>query len=390
MKKILKRVLKIFGGLLAVVCFAAILFVAFNFTLLKNLPSAQDGGADAMYIANQKPLQKVRGDSGRELQLNRRADINFNKAHENWAKTGGKSLLVWYNGQLIYETYADGISPSDRSRSFSMHKSILGLVASTMEADGLINLNDPVSKYVDAYKKGGREGLTIRDMLQHESGLERYPFSPPTLDALKLLLSSKVEKTAVKAKRVDGDPVFDYSNINYQVAGAAIRQALKEKTSQTYAEYLSDRIWRRVGASDAYLWSETQKGAPRFYAGLQASGLDWLKLGILIAENDGSIVPKSAIDAFLSPARLNADYGLGVWLGSPEDGTREYGPSTKLIVPSESPFILEDTVFFDGFGGQRVYISQDEKLVIVRIGDVRFDWDDTALPNLVAKALALN
>ena len=203
-------------------------------------------------------------------------------------------------------------------------------------------------------------------------------------------MSSKVEKTAVKAKRVDGDPVFDYSNINYQVAGAAIRQALKEKTSQTYAEYLSDRIWRRVGASDAYLWSETQKGAPRFYAGLQASGRDWLKLGILIAENDGSVVPKTAIDAFLSPARLNADYGLGVWLGSPEDGTREYGPSTKLAVPSASPFVLEDTVFFDGFGGQRVYISQDEQLVIVRIGDVRFDWDDTALPNLVAKALALN
>ena len=113
MKKILKRVLKIFGGLLAVVCFAAILFVAFNFTLLKNLPSAQDGGADAMYIANQKPLQKVRGDSGRELQLNRRADINFNKAHENWAKTGGKSLLVWYNGQLIYCLLYTSPSPRD-------------------------------------------------------------------------------------------------------------------------------------------------------------------------------------------------------------------------------------------------------------------------------------
>ena len=390
MKKILKRILKILGGLIAVVCLAVILFIAFNFTLIKNLPSAQDGGADAMYIANQKPLKKVEGGSGNELELNQLADVKFNKAHENWVETGGKSLLVWHKGQLIYEAYADGILPSDRSRSFSMHKSILGLVAATMEADGLIDLNDPISDYVDAYKKGGRESLTIRDMLQHESGLERYPFSPPTLDALKLLLSSKVEKTAVKAKRVEGEPVFDYSNINYQVAGAAIRQALKEKTSQTYAEYLSDRIWRRTGASDAYLWSETQKGAPRFYAGLQASGRDWLKLGILIAENDGSVVPKTAIDAFLSPARLNADYGLGIWLGSPEDGMREYGPSTKLAVPSASPFILEDTVFFDGFGGQRVYISQSEKLVVVRVGDVRFDWDDTALPNLVAKALELN
>ena len=158
------------------------------------------------------------------------------------------------------------MSPTDRSRSYSMHKSILGLVAATMEADGLISLDDPISLYVDAYKKGGRETLSIRDMLQHKSGLERYPFSPPTLDALNLLLSHKIEKTAIKAKRVDEVPVFDYSNINYQVAGAAIRKALADKRSQTYAEYLSSRIWSPAGASDAYLWSETEKGAPRFYA----------------------------------------------------------------------------------------------------------------------------
>ena len=68
---------------------------------------------------------------------------------------------------------------------------------------------------------------------------------------------------------------------------------------------------------------------------------------------------------------------------------REYGPSTNLTVPSADPFIVGDTVFFDGFGGQRVYISKSEKLVIVRIGDVRFDWDDTALPNRAAQALEI-
>ena len=152
---------------------------------------------------------------------------------------------------------------------------------------------------------------------------------------------------------------------------------------------IRDSIWVPAGASDAYLWSETEKGAPRFYAGLQANARDWLKLGILIAENTGEIVPSSAIDALLAPSSLNPDYGLGIWLGSPDDGMREYGPSTNLTVPSADPFIVGDTVFFDGFGGQRVYISKSEKLVIVRIGDVRFDWDDTALPNRAAQALEI-
>ena len=390
MKKIVKRILKILGGLLAVLCVVAIAFIAMNFTLMKNLPNAQDAGVDAMYIANQTPLQKIQGNPTDKLELSQSNKVQFKVAHENWEQTGGKSLLVWHQGELIYETYAEGVLSTDRSQSFSMHKSILGLVAATMEADGLIDLDDPVSLYIDAYKKGGRETLTIRNMLQHESGLERYPFSPPSFDALNLLLSHKIEKTAIKAKRVEYEGVFDYSNINYQVAGAAMRRALKDKKSQTYRAYLSERIWEPAGASDAYLWSETPKGAPRFYAGLQASGRDWLKLGILIAQNNGDIVPKSAIEAFLTPGRLNSDYGLGIWLGSPEDGMREYGPSTKLAVPSAAPFILEDTVFFDGFGGQRVYISQKEKLVIVRVGDVRFDWDDTALPNLIAASLDLN
>ena len=387
MKKGILTFLKILGiGALALLLLI-VFFVLKNLTLIKNIPASQDGFADAMYIENQKPLQLISGAEAGALALKETDQEAFAETYKKWSETGGKALLVWQNGELVLESYAEGVSPTDRSKSFSMHKSILGLVAATMEADGLISLDDPISQYVDAYKKGGRETLTIRDMLQHKSGLERYPFSPPSLDALNMLLSDKIEKTAIKAKRVDEVPVFDYSNINYQVAGAAIRQALADKTSQTYAEYLSSRIWKPAGASDAYLWSETETGSPRFYAGLQANAKDWLKLGILIAENNGEIVPKSAIDAFLAPSSLNADYGLGIWLGSPADGAREYGPSTELVVPSADPFTLEDTVFFDGFGGQRVYISDSAKLVIVRIGDVRFDWDDTALPNTVAKAL---
>lgn len=389
MNKTVKLILNIIGAIVGAILILAAIFAAANFTLLKNLPNSRDGAMDAMYIANQTPLQKIEGGDKETLKVNFSSKEIFASVHENWKQTGGKALLVWHKDELVYEAYADDIKPTDRSKSFSMHKSILGLVAATMEADGLINLDDPVSQYVDAYKKGGREGLTIRNMLQHESGLERYTFTPPSLDTLNMLLSDKVERAALKAKMVQDDLVFDYSNINYQVAGAAIRSALAQKTSQTYAQYLSTRIWEPAGAHEAYLWAETPTGAPRFYAGLQASPRDWLKIGIMIAQNNGTVIPRSAVDLVLTPSVSNADYGLGVWLGAPEDGQREYGPSTAMTVPSAAPFSLADTVFFDGFGGQRVYVSQSSELVIVRIGDVRFDWDDTALPNLVAQGLGL-
>ena len=390
MKNRLKSALKLIGGFVAVLICVTVLFVITNFTLVKNFPSSRDGGFDAMYIKNQKPLQRVKGEARNNLSVKLAPEGKFSAAHENWVQMGGKALLVWHKGELVYETYAEGVLPTDRSRSFSMHKSILGLIAAAMEADGLIDLDDPISQYVEAYNKGGRETLTIRNMLQHETGLERYSFTPPSLDTLNMMLSHKVEKTALKAERITDDIVFDYTNIGYQVAGAAIRSALAQKASKTYAEYLSDRLWKAVGAQDAYLWSETPKGAPRFYAGLQASPRDWLKIGIMIAQNNGDILPQSAVDTVLTPMQSNRGYGLGVWLGSPENGLREYGPSTPLKVPSAEPFILPDTVFFDGFGGQRVYVSQAEQLVIVRIGDVRFDWDDTALPNLVVSGLGIS
>lgn len=385
----LKLILKVVAGFILVLVLALALFVATNFTLVKNLPNSQEGGFDAMFIENQKPLQLVKGEASEGLTVNLAPEGAFNAAYENWMQAGGKALLVWHRGELVHETYADGVSATDRSKSFSMHKSILGLVAATMEADGLIDLDDPISQYVDVYKKGGRENLTIRNMLQHETGLERYSFTPPSWDTLNMLLSHKVEKIALKAELATDEIVFDYSNIGYQVAGAAMRSALEQKTSKTYAEYVSERLWKPMGAGDAYLWSETPEGAPRFYAGLQATPRDWLKVGVMIAQNNGDVLPQSAIDKVLTPIQSNAGYGLGIWLGSPEDGFREYGPSTAMKVPSSAPFILRDTVFFDGFGGQRVYISQKAQLVVVRIGDVRFDWDDTALPNLVAEALDL-
>ena len=44
-------------------------------------------------------------------------------------------------------------------------------------------------------------------------------------------------------------------------------------------------------------------------------------------------------------------------------------------------------IYFDGFGGQRVYIVPSKQLVIVHTGPMRQDWDDAILPNMIIRAL---
>lgn len=59
----------------------------------------------------------------------------------------------------------------------------------------------------------------------------------------------------------------------------------------------------------------------------------------------------------------------------------------SFTIPAQEPFAAPDMVYFDGNGGQRVYVSPALGLVIVRIGAPQNDWDDSALPNLVVRGL---
>ncbi len=287
--KALSLVVKIIFGLGLTLLILGGIFAAFNWTLVKNMRGWQEGGFDAYYTERQHPRQIIKGaTSPKNIPLANLPNDQFLETLENWENTGGKALLIWHDGVLVLEKYADGISPTDLSKSFSLHKSVLGLVASMMEADEIFDLDEPLSTHLPTLGDRAVAALSLRDMLTHQSGLERFPMSPPSLKSLNLLLGGKIERTALSADIADDNPVFDYSNVNYQIAGAFMRKALKDKTGQTYAEYVSERLWKKIGASDAYLWSETQTGAPRFYAGLLTGAQDWLKLGIMIALSEVS------------------------------------------------------------------------------------------------------
>ena len=221
--KILSLIFKVLLVLTVALILIGGVFVATNWTLVKNMNGWQEGGFDAYAINKMQPRQIIQGASNATpLASQSLSNTAFTQTVENWESMGGKALLVWHDGTLVLEKYAEGINPQDRSKSFSLHKSLLGLVAAQMENEGRFSLDDHLSTHIDSLKNNPLGELTVRDMLTHQSGLERFPMSPPQLKSLNLLLSDKVERTALKAKIVDSDPVFDYSNPNYQIAGLSL------------------------------------------------------------------------------------------------------------------------------------------------------------------------
>ena len=96
-----------------------------------------------------------------------------------------------------------------------------------------------------------------------------------------------------------------------------------------------------------------------------------------------------------TPSTANPNYGYQTWLGTEYAEMRSYGKGVPAAIKHSEPFAASDVIFFDGSGGQRVYIIPSRDLVIVRTGPGGFDpatgqftWDDSVLPNLVIRGLA--
>jgi len=302
---------------------------------------------------------------------------------------GGSSLLVWRGGALVYERYAEGFGPQTPLATFSMAKSVLGLMFGLAVAKGVVSLDDQVSRHVEEWRGDPRGAITLRQLMQMRSGLKVYPLSLTNPGAYALLFGRDITKTVLETPLVDTPgEAFEYANVNCFVAGLALDRALSRAGEGRYVEFLSRELWRPLGQSDAMIDVDGPKGVPRFFAGLNAPARDWLRLGLLFVQdgrvNGRQIVPSEWLRSMITPSP-NPSYGLFIWIGNPWVPLRSYGPYVKAKAPCKEPFLASDMVYFDGAGGQRVYASANLKLVVVRTGKQALDWDDSALPNAVIR-----
>lgn len=303
------------------------------------------------------------------------------------------ALLVHQGPGIQLETYWHGLGPDDVTETYSMAKSILGLMVGFAIEDGAIgSLDDPVTRYVPEWRDSEHQAMTVRQVLQMASGLEHYRFKYELLQnpygkALRLFIGTNMED-AVLRFGVDAEPGnFYYNSANSQLLMLILQRA----TGGTYAEFVSKHLWRPLGAKPAQLWMDRPGGMPKAYSFFQARPRDWLRVGLAI-KNDGvvkgqQVIPPGWLKQMTAPSPANPKYGLHLWIGSPHVAERFYNKNTPVGVNQAEPFLVDDVVFFDGGGGQRVYVIPSADLVIVRTGMRSPEWDDGILPNIVLRDL---
>lgn len=114
------------------------------------------------------------------------------------------AAVVSRNGELLYERYYDGqgildrpVDQDSRWQVFSITKSFIAALVLNLCQDGVLSLDDPVGKYLPAFREHGdgpfdRGDVTIRHLMSHTSGTayrgNKVPNPlPPGLDRIDVV-----------------------------------------------------------------------------------------------------------------------------------------------------------------------------------------------------------
>lgn len=294
-------------------------------------------------------------------------------------------LLIARGDTILYEHYRYARKDHDRFLSNSMAKTITGLLVGIAVAEGAIrSIDDTAATYVPELA-GTEYGATpVRALLQMSSGVAFSETYQPGDDIFKLAGAIFREKPvgAIAALRLfntrNSAPGmrFSYSSAETEVLGLVVSRAVK----MSLADYLSTRIWQKLGAESDAAWAIDPTGQEVAYCCFVAVLRDWARLGLMLAHdgawNGQQIVPQqwlldattvSPRDGYLrNTIAPSWGYGYQVW-----------------ILPGERRMF-----FLLGTNGQALFVDPDSKLVMVQTA-VRKLFYDPKSAELVALWYAL-
>ena len=386
----MKRFFKFLGfGLLALIAVLAVI-VASDFTFWKRLATAPVSDM-ATAVDWYSPLETVSGSDGADepaATAQRFAEDTVADLLDYGTATGSVALLVWHDGEVVLEQYWPGYDRHSLTDPASMHKTVMAMAVGIAIERGIIpSVDSRASEWLTEWRDDARSEITVEQLLQMASGLGLVPFDPnPFGRYFRTLLGTDLIPIylAIPQDKAPGSE-FAYNNVNSQALGILLQRA----TGVRYAEFLSEALWSKMGVGDSYLWLDREQGMPRTFCCQQTTARGWLQVGRLLLDGgrlgEEQVVPAGWIQAMTTPSPNNANYGYQTWLGTEYVQERAYNVTVTVTAHHSEPFLADDVIFLDGFGGQRVYVIPSQRLIIIRTGKPQMDWDDARLPNTLLR-----
>ena len=287
-----------------------------------------------------------------------------------------RAVVVIADGALAAERYGPGYDKDTRFISWSMAKTVTGVLIGMLVADGLLSLDAPAP--VDQWQRPGdpRAEISLRHLLQMRSGLRHVEAGDPPYESseVRMLFLDGRDDMARWAREqpLEHEPgaKFVYSsNTSVILADIAAGALTTSKDPATRAavmrDYLQDRLFGPLGMTSM---------VPEFDASgtliggslMHATARDWAKLGEFLRRKgrapDGTqLVPSRWVEAMVTPSPASPQYGFQIWLNRPIPGSDAPHP----LFPERAPPSLFSLI---GHMGQYVLVSPEQRVTMVRLG----------------------
>lgn len=283
-----------------------------------------------------------------------------------------RAVLVLSGGRVIAERYAPGYHENTRFVSWSMAKTITGVLIGLLVADGRLRLDE--SAPVAAWQRPGdpRGEITLRQLLQMRAGLQHTEAGNPPYesDEVRMLFLDGRDNMAAYAESqpLEAEPgrKFEYSTATTVILADIAANALTQSKDpaerrRVVSDYLRTRLFEPLGAR-SMLPEFDAAGTMVGGSLIHASARDWARLGEFMrnggAVKGAQVLPRGWIEFMTAPSPRNPGYGAQTWLNRPQadDG--------KQLFPGAAQSVFS----LNGHLGQYVVVSPAQDLTVVRLG----------------------
>lgn len=306
-------------------------------------------------------------------------DYNKTKLNDNFRKVleedGTIAYLVEKNDSVLYEEYWDSYNADSYSGSFSVAKSIVGLLVGIAIDEGEIkSVDEKVSDFIPEYKQGLNAKLTICHLLTMSAGFNmKESYVNPFSLTVKIYFGSGLVGIIKNLKVAEEPGVhFDYQSVNMLV----LAYVLEKATGKNLSEYASEKLWKPLGAKHDALWSlDGANGFEKAYCCFNSNARDFSRIGLLALHegnfNGQQIVPEEYMKESTEAAPLIDENSIPV---------TQYGYAWWRAKANG-----EDFFYARGILGQFIVILPRENMVIVRLGTKNVSYNDMVPATAIAE-----
>lgn len=310
------------------------------------------------------------------------------------------AFIVVHKGKVVYERY-ERMREFDQHLFWSVSKVAVSTLLAGLEDEGLVDASKPVEAYIPELAKSDWKGTSVIDILDMASGMTGLESDDPmaytdpespyglfegslgTMPRTPKTKASTYDYVATLKRQKPSGKSFEYSSVNTFVLSWVVENVSR----QPYAEALSERIWRRIGAEADALLVVSPVGAPASHGCVSGTLRDLARFGLLFTPSWKVVTDKRVVSAaYLKKIQEGGRPGI-------YDGAN-MGKRIIEVLRPERPrhntyqwdFVLGDGDFFKGgFGGQGLYVSPSRDLVVAFFSS----GPDKGLGNPVVFARAL-